>query len=146
MPRYDVHISPVPEDRVRGYKVFEFGYAAPLKVRGLQALINRWVKTLITPKGSDLTDTAYGTDFSNMIGANMSAAEGLTEDLVNLAVLDASEQVRVQDTINLANAQERLKSAEVIQYIPQPSGFQVWVLIKNEAGESAATAVGNLKL
>jgi hypothetical protein len=49
----DIHFQPVPASEVTGNKVFTFGFVSALKVSGLQALVNRWVKTFMTPLGSD---------------------------------------------------------------------------------------------
>ena len=45
MAKYDIHFQPVPAAETSGYKCFEFGFQAALKVTGFQALVNRWVKT-----------------------------------------------------------------------------------------------------
>ncbi len=136
MATYDIHIQPVPADEVRGFKCFEFGFEAALKVRGPQALVNRWVRVLMTPLGSDPLYPANGTAFGRLMGANVSSVTTDVQDLVSMSVEDASAQVRQQDIEGLYADNERLLSAEIIDFIPAQDGFEVWVRIKNMAEES----------
>ncbi len=94
MSGYDIHFQPVPAGEVRGYKCFEFGFQAALKVKGPQALVNRWVKTLMTPLGSDPLYPSEGTTFSGLVGGNVSGTSVNIEDLVSIAFQEASDQVR----------------------------------------------------
>lgn len=135
MAGYDIHFQPVPADQVHGFKCFEFGFEAALKVSGPQALINRWAKTLMTPRGSDPLYPSRGTAFGRLIGANLTEVTTDIQDLVNIAVEDANEQVRDQDIQGLYPDNERLLSAEIIDFIAGVQGFDVWVRIKNMAEE-----------
>lgn len=135
MPGYDIHFQPVPESDVVGTKVFTFGFRAALKVSGPQALVNRWVKTFMTPKGSDPLDKQYGTTFPNLIGSNISIVNDTVKDVILLAVEDANSQVRNQDLDGFYSDDERLMSATFLDYIPSTDGFQVWIEIKNLAGD-----------
>lgn len=144
MSKYDIHFQPVPANETYGFKCFEFGFAAALKVRGLQALVNRWVKTLMTPLGSDPMDTEYGTAFGNLIGTNLSSLSTDVRDLVVMSIEDANDQVREQDLQGYFPDDERLQSADLLDFIEGASGFSVWVLIKNVAGDSLAVPVAAL--
>lgn len=122
-----------------------FVYAAPIKVSGFQSLINRWVKTLMTPLGTDLTDPTAGTAFGNLIGANFDKNNyKLVQDTVNMAVSDTNKQVGRQDSDGFFDASEQLDSADVIGYEEVDAGFAVWVRIKNKAGDSAENAVATI--
>jgi hypothetical protein len=142
--RYDIHFQGVPESRASGTKCFEFGFQAPLKIAGFQALINRWVKTLMTPRGTDLLDKNYGTDFSSLIGANMTGDPALITDVVEMAIADTVDQVKKQDAVGLFDASEQLMSAEVLGYEQTDDGYAVWVRIRNVAGDSAEFAVATI--
>lgn len=142
--RYDIHFQGVPADRASGTRCFEFGFQAPLKMAGFQALINRFAKTLMTPRGSDLLNKDYGTNFSSLIGANMTGDPSLITDIVEMAVADASDQVKRQDAIGMFDAQEQLVSAEILGYEQQNEGYAVWVKLKNVAGDSAEFAVATI--
>jgi hypothetical protein len=135
MAKYDIHFQPVPSADVVGYKTFTFGFRAALKVTGPQALVNRWVKTFMTPKGSDPLDITYGTTFASLVGGNFSQTNTDLQDVVVLAMEDASDQVRQQDLEGFYNDDERLLSATLLQYAPVADGFAVWVEIKNMAGD-----------
>jgi len=142
MPLYDIHIQPVSAQEVTGLQCYEFGYAAALKVNGFQSLISRWAKTLLTPRGSNPIDPEEGTNFSNMLGANIARVTTGVRDLVALEIEDANEQVRTQDTDGFRPDNERLQGGELRQFTESAAGFDVWVLLTNVAGESVAFRVG----
>lgn len=136
--KYDIHFQPVPASDVRGYKCFEFGFASALKAKGLLALRNRWVKTLMTPKGTDPLYPERGTAFGNLPGSNITRVTTDLQDLTAQAIDEASDQVREQDINGLYDSDEQLLSATLIQYTESEDGIEVWVLIKNMAGDSLA--------
>jgi len=139
MPRYDIHFQPVmpPEDQ-RGFKSFTFGFTSALRVRGTQSLVNRWVKTFYTPKGSDLLHPGYGTDFGSLAGSNIVNDFSTLQDTVIMAIDDASEQVRRQDEAESLDDDESLESAELGSFVPTSSrdGFDFWVVLTNRLGTS----------
>ena len=134
--KYDIHYQPVPADETYGFKCFEFGFAAALKVNGPQALVNRWVKTLMTPLGSDPLRTKYGTPFGNLVGNNIAGVTTDIRDLIVMSVEDANDQVKEQDLLGYFASNERLQSAELMDFVESADGIEVWVLIKNVAGDS----------
>jgi hypothetical protein len=138
----DIHFQPVPVSDVSGTKVFTFGFKSALKVEGLQFLVNRWVKTLMTPRGSDPLDSSAGTDFGNLIGTNVpKSAKGSIIDIVAMAIDEASEQVQEQDKLARYDETESLDQANLLRFSPTSSGdgFEAWVEIKNQAGEVLIT-------
>lgn len=138
----DIHFQPVSASEVRGTKIFTFGFKSALKVKGLQALVNRWVKTLMTPRGGDPLDAEAGTDFGNLIGTNIpKSAKGSIIDIVAMAIDDANEQVQAQDKAARYDETESLDQANLLRFSPTSSGdgFEVWVEIKNQAGEVLVT-------
>lgn len=141
MATYDVHFQPVPEAEVAGKLCFEFGYAAALKVNGFQSLIDRWAKTLMTPRGSNPLDREQGTNFSNMIGGNIARVTTGVRDLVAFAIEDANEQVRQQDIEGYRPADEKLQGGELVTFNEVSAGFEVWVKLTNVAGTSATFRV-----
>jgi len=136
--KYDIYFQPVAEGEVRSFKCFEFGYASALKVRGPQALVNRWVKVFMTPKGSDPLYPAEGTAFGNLPGSNITRISDDLQDMVSIAMDDASNQVREQDVAGLYDADEQLQSAELLRFETVADGIAVWIIIKNMAEESLA--------
>lgn len=137
MPRYDLHFQSLPEaEALESTKIFTFGYADTLGVRGFQMLINLWLKIFFTRRGSDPTNLERGTAFTNLIGSNVSLSDA--EDVVRTCVEQTNEQVhelQASDTSLLAR--ERLADAKLYRYVSDPSapGFQAYVEILNEAGE-----------
>jgi len=142
--KYDIYFKPITADAVRGYKCFEFGYAAALKVKGLNALVNRWVKTFMTPKGSDMLYPSEGTNFSNLLGSNISQRNGVVDDLILLAVEEANDQVIQQDFDGLYALEEQLQSATLIDLKPGIDGVDVWVQIQNKADSSVSVRVATV--
>lgn len=136
MGEFDIHFQPVPAEEATGFKCFEFGFQSALKVKGPQSLVNRWVKTLMTPLGSDPIEPTAGTTFGNLIGFNITSVSADMRDLMVMAIEDASDQVREQDLQGFFPDNERLQSAELMDFIEVPAGFEVWVLIKNVAGDA----------
>lgn len=144
MPKYDIYFQPVPAANVYGYRTFEFGYRAALKACGPPALVNRWVKTFMTLRGSDPLDQTYGTGFSNLIGANISSATVDLLDVVSLAITDANTQVRDQDLKGLYNDDERLANAVLTDFRTSADGIEVWVTITNAAGQAMPVLVATI--
>ena len=141
---YDIHFQPVPASEAQGYKCFEFGFTAALKVQGLQALVNRWAKTLMTPRGSDPLYPEEGTGFGLLVGANISRVTTDVRDMVTIAIEEANEQVREQDLEGFYSDSERLQNGELLDFIESDDGFQVWVKITNVAGESLEIQLATL--
>jgi hypothetical protein len=138
----DIHYQPVPVDEVRSTKIFTFGFKSALKVEGMQALVNRWVRVLMTPRGSDPLDEAFGTDFGNLVGTNIpKTAKGSLLDIVTMAIDDANEQVQEQDKNAMYEESESLDQANLLRFSPTSGGdgFEVWVEIQNKAGEVLVT-------
>jgi phage baseplate assembly protein W len=138
----DIHYQPVPVADVRGTKVFTFGYVSALKVEGLQFLVNRWVRVFMTPRGSDVFEPSLGTDFGSLVGTNVpKSAKGSVIDVVAMAIDDANEQVKIQDKEARYSESESLSQANMLRFSPTAGGdgFDVWVEIKNKAGEVLVT-------
>ncbi len=144
MAKYDTYFQPVPASEVRGFKVFEYGFKASVKVRGPQSLVNRWVKTLMTPRGTDPISPNYGTGFSSLLGSNISSVTTDLVDVVNIAIDEASEQVREQDLVGFFPDDERLASAILQNTEIGADGIDVWVNIQNVAGDSVPVRVATI--
>jgi hypothetical protein len=136
MAGYDIHFQPVPDADVVGYRMFTFGFKAALKVQGPQALVNRWAKTFMTPKGSDPLDITMGTTFAQLIGANITHVSNELQDVAFLSVLDANNQVKHQDLDGLFPANESLHSATISNFIESTAGVELWVEIKTISGDA----------
>jgi hypothetical protein len=133
----DIHFQPVvPASDIVGYKLFTFGFRKSLKVAGIYALVNRWVKMLMTPVGSDPLRPEEGTGFTNIIGSNTLLDSPELRDATIIAVDEASEQVQVQDNAGSFPESEMLDSAQLDNFIPSVSGdgFDMWVTVTSRTG------------
>jgi len=144
--KYDIHFQPVASGEATGSRIFTFGFRASLKVSGPQALVNRWVKTLMTPKGSNPLDKSEGTAFGRLAGSNISMRSRDIDDVLLLAIEDANDQVRQQDLIGMFPTNERLSNATLLvdQTRTWEDGFEVWVRIVNQAGQVLPTRLMDL--
>lgn len=133
----DIHFQPVQPGEAFGNRVFTFGFRATLKVSGPQSLVNRWVKTFMTPKGSNPLDKNEGTAFGSLVGSNVSAYHSGVEDVALLSIEDANSQVRKQDLDGLFPADERLANATLLRVDTETAvdGVYLWVRIVNVAGQ-----------
>lgn len=128
---YDIHIQPVPSS---GTKCFGFAYSSAIKIRGPQALVNRWARTLLTPLGSDLLEPKSGTPLGNLIGANLSNSSDVS-DIIQMAVFDANEQVQAQDSAGSYPEDECLASASVERLVTTADGLDVWIRLDTVSGD-----------
>lgn len=137
MARYDLHVQSLTrEEQGFSSKIFTMLPEDTFGVKGMQWLINMWLKILFTRQGSDPTNTARGTGFTNLIGSSMSLADA--EDAVRLCIEQCNEQLfALQQNDTTLAAKERLASAKLFRYTSDPSapGFEAYVEIMNEAGE-----------
>lgn len=133
---YDIHFQLIPPDEQGGGKLFTFGFVSAVGVRGPQKLINRWLKCLMTPKGTDPYDLNYGTGFPNLIGSNISAIQDAIDALA-LFVEDCNSQVFAMDRRAFPPDNERLLSATLAKTIALgEDGFAAYVNLRNVAGET----------
>lgn len=136
---YDIHFQPVtPVEDIQGFKLFTFGFTAALGVQGPQSLVNRWAKTFMTPKGTDLLHPSYGTQFGRLYGSNILGDYSSLQDTVIMAIDDANEQVWRQDADNDMPAEEALAEASFGWLTPSAAGdgFDLGVVINNKAGQA----------
>lgn len=134
--KFDIHFQLLtPADQVSSSRNFGFGFSSAVGVRGPQKLINRWLKCLMTPKGSDPFTPGAGTVFANLIGGNIGNMKDVV-DVIVLAVDDCNEQIRAIDRKALPPDDERLQSATLAEIIEAPSGggFDAYIHIRNAAG------------
>jgi hypothetical protein len=113
-----------------------FGYNPPVGVRGLQMLVNIWLKCFLTPKGSDPVNLSYGTDFTRLIGSNVTPEDA--RDVVLLAIQDCNAQIKAfQAKDTSLTATERLATCVLIEYTIDNTapGFTAKVDLKNVANE-----------
>ena len=134
---YDIYYEVIPAEEQVGAsgKVVSFGYASALGVKGPRKLANRWLKCFMTLKGSDPLDKTYGTGFPDLFGSNISRRADFTDAMV-LFVDDCNQQLISMDNEQFPPDNERLASATITSLTSLgPDGYEVYVTIKNVAGE-----------
>ena len=138
MARYDIHFDPISAPN--GARVFSFKYVGAVAVTGPRKMMNRWMKCLFTPKGSDPMDLNYGTMYASLFQSNISSAEDV-RDVVALAIQDCNEQMVAMDGANLPDLDERFGGADITAFTAVPDGFSVTVRLSNAALASAVIDV-----
>jgi hypothetical protein len=132
--KYDIHFQLISDSAQVSGKLFSFGFKSAVGVRGPQKLINRWIKTLITPKGSDPFDRNVGTGFYGLLGSNITSRQDVI-DAVSLFIEDCNNQIRASDRRNQSSDSERLQTATLASLIENDEdGFEIYVNIRNAAG------------
>ena len=136
MARYDLHIQLLDPSQQTYGSNFSFGLTAPIKVTGFQSLINRWMKTFMTPRGSHPIRRKEGTDFAYLVGSNVRDV-GSLEATVAEYMDDATEQVQAVDQVSPWLTQDqRLRGATLKQFnLVGSSGIEFWVELTNQAGQ-----------
>jgi hypothetical protein len=132
---YDIYFQIVPENQFTGSKFFSWGQERTLGVRGIQKLVNLFVKYLMTPVGSDPLDLTYGTDLPNLIGSNIELDDA--KDILLLAVDKAAKAIQAfQVGADIAD-DERLATATVTDFIaiPEAPGLAAQIFIENVADQ-----------
>ena len=104
----------------------------------MQKLINKYLKTLMTLEGTDLSDRMGGTRFPALIGSNVTSVQDL-QDIVATAVTKAEATIiRYQSLEPSDDPEEILQSAKMTSLVVDDNGvgFEVSILLKNQAGRS----------
>lgn len=143
--KYDIHLESVTPSKVQGIKCLSFGdYPRVVGVSGIYKMVNRFVKCLMTPLGSDLSDLNYGTQLMASFLGNV--------DTKNIFPLVAQGVAAAQDTIIAYDSaaglpdDERLASADVqdISVDPTNTGVVFTVVLSNIAGTKTQIQISSL--
>jgi len=136
---FDTHIQLKPAaEQTTGYGTFVYGFNKHIGIRGMQKLINKYLKTLMTLEGTDLSDRMGGTRFPALIGSNVTSVQDL-QDIVATAVTKAEATIiRYQSLEPSDDPEEILQSAKMTSLVVDDNGvgFEVSILLKNQAGRS----------
>jgi hypothetical protein len=143
---FDLHIEGVPLSLVSGTRGLTFGdYPVHVGVRGIQKLVDRFLKCFLTPLGSDMSDKDYGTQLAASFGVGNIDSVSIRQ-LVSLAVQQVEDTLRRYETEYATDTDERIASAQIQQLIPTADndGFDVYVLISNVAGTTVLLRVQDI--
>ena len=144
---FDVNIQIVPASNYTGMAFYSFGQKRSLGVRGIQKLVNIFAKFLLTPVGTDPTDSFYGTNLTLLIGSNVDLTDA--REILDLAVDTTVKAIQgFQTAASTVPDDERLSSASVTNYllIPDGPGFAAQILIRNVANQQLQIILPTLEV
>lgn len=132
---YDVGLQLLDPGAQTTRALLTFG-PTPRLVRGPQKVLTRWLKILLTPKGSHPVRRSEGTGFALLVRRPLAELRG-AEALVAEYVEDAADQVRAFDRAEPQRpADERLAAAAVLRFVEtSPTSVDVWVELVTADGQ-----------
>lgn len=137
--KFDIHIEGLPLDKATSIRSITFGsYPRCLGVRGPQKMVDRFLKCLMTPIGSDLSDPDYGTP----LAAAMlhSTSPDALRTLATRSVAAAEEKIREYDSTYGLPERERLSAVKIrqIHVDDEGQGVVLELTLENAAGEAVS--------
>lgn len=139
---YDIHYEGLAPELTKGSRFLSFGdYEKSLGVQGVQKMVNRYVKCLLTPIGTDLSDKDYGTQLMNLFLGNLDLTA--VGQIVSMSVRNAESTIHSYDVDNDASDDERLQgvSVENLDIDRVNKGFTLRLLLQNAEGSEVRVLV-----
>lgn len=141
---FDIYFQAKNPETVDGLKFFTFGFERTIAVRGFWKLITRWLKLFMTPLGTDPLRPEEGTNFTNLIGSNVTVLADV-RDVVLLAIQSCNEQLSIMQQDAQPDLDEMLNAAVLTGFeTVGVDGFDAYVTISNLAGESIQVRLPDL--
>ena len=141
MPR-DYYIELTGDTR-NPKNIFQFGTDTSNGVDGFYKAISQWLKCLFTEKGSFISDSNYGTGFTQLIGGNVRSVEH-AEELIHAAIQEATTQVQFLQQQAAVPDEEAIASVTPLGVTGDLiNGVTVQVLIRNNAGKVLSLSVSS---
>jgi len=145
---YDIHFESVQQQggTVTDFHVLTFGdYPQTVRIDGIQKLVNRFLKCLMTPAGTDLSDPRYGTGLMTMFLGNVD--QNTIGQVVTLSVNAAVKTIQDYDLANAAPDTERLMTASIerLDFDSTSPGFDLYLRLTNVAGTTVILLVPDMK-
>lgn len=117
-------------------------YDVPMKITGLQKVVQVFLKILLTTKGSDPFYPDRGTLFPEMtVNANTLIDDNALISDITDAIQDGATQVRSALNINTTDLSSTLDTVDILGIDRVPEGIFLYLQIKTLAGEFAAVAM-----
>ncbi len=142
---FDIHFEGVPRADLQGSRFLTFGpYPRTVGVQGVQKMVNRYLKCLCTPIGTDISDPEYGTELLNLFLGNVDART--LEQIITMAVRGAETKIKQYDVQNSAPVDERLSSATIatLDIDTTNLGFDLTLHLSNVAGTRVLVLVPSI--
>lgn len=144
--KYDVHIESIPPNEAQGPQCLTFGdYKRVIGVAGVQKMVNRFMKCLLTPQGSDVSDSEYGTPLATSFMGNVNPKDIFS--MASHAVALAEQKIQEYDSIEGLPDNERLAAAEIENIYVDESGPGVVLVVRlsNVSGTTVQTQVSSYR-
>ena len=139
---YDILLVNTPEFPV-GAVTFEYSKPTSAKITGIQKCAQFFLKALLTTRGTDLLNPAYGTDLPNLIiGANSTLNSQELVAQISTSVADAVTQSKalLNDTTN--DLASKLDSVTITSIsTPTADSFTLSLRLVTQAGETGSLAL-----
>jgi hypothetical protein len=141
MPR-DIHIT-----GVEGGSGLYWVALANAVAEDFQATMNQYMKVLLTIKGSDPFAPGTGTAFADLPGSNMGGRLDLVQQITVEAIKDAELTIKRNQARQPLASKARLRSAVLKSFQPiGADGFEVYILLENQAGQRMLTLLPHVSL
>lgn len=138
---YDLLLVKIEGTFPEGKVTFGF-YDVPMKITGLQKVVQTFLKVLLTTKGSDLFYPSRGTFFPSLtVNANQLSDDNALVSDISDAIRDGSNQVRSMLNVNTTDPTSALDSVEILGVDRIPEGIFLYLQVITVAGEFASVAV-----
>lgn len=117
-------------------------YDVPMKITGLQKVVQTFIKTLLTAKGSDPFYPNKGSEFSNLtINANILTNDSIFMSELKSSIREATEQVKSMLNVNTVDSSSCLASVEILSLDKIEEGIVLYLQISTLSGDFAAVAM-----
>lgn len=136
---YDLLLVTTSEGYPEGNLQFRFEQI-PRKITGIQKVAQLFLKTLLTPKGSDVIYPEKGTNFPELtIGANRQSEDDEFISDVLTTLQDAENQVKYSSVDS--DEASSLASVSLLGFEYLKETLSLYIRIITEAGETASIAI-----
>lgn len=125
----------------RGYVSFEMG-DTPRRVTGVQKVVQTFLKTLLSNRGSDPVHADFGTDLSNYISfSNVGSDEDELNRVIIDCVQDAEQQTQSILNTKLQDLSSQLDSVSILFATTAEETLNIGLKIITKDGSSASVAI-----
>jgi hypothetical protein len=126
---FDLYLEGIAAADQEQGKFLTFGdYDRHIGVDGIHKLMMRFLKCMLTPKGSDFTDPDYGTDLAALFNTN--ADTRLIGQVASQAVTDTVGTLRAYDAEYEIDDAERILAAEITDLSIDETGPRVDLVVQ----------------
>jgi hypothetical protein len=135
MTVYDLHFDLVDPMMQSLEGNFAIDPRRPTGISGPQKVVNRFMKTFLTTKGSDPLHRNAGTDFPSLLDGNINNPSDVEPDVITY-IEDVVEQMReIDQESKWLTADEKIETAVLTQFNATGSNtFEIYITITTVSG------------